>query len=63
MRVRGLNNVKRVVHTNPALLGYALAITERKKWWELSLESNQTENELLLRNGLLPKVNRPNQRR
>ena len=31
MRVRGLNNVKRVVHTNPALLGYALAITERKK--------------------------------
>ena len=60
MRVHVSNNVGRAVHTNLALLRYVLAITERKKWWELSLESSQIENELWLRNGLLLKVNRPN---
>ena len=63
MRVRGPNNVGRAVQTNPALLRYALAITERTKWWQLSLESSQIENELWLRNCLLLKVNRPNHHR
>ena len=35
MRVRGPNNVGRAVQTDPALLRYALAITEQKKCWEL----------------------------
>ena len=36
MRVRGPNNVGRAVQTDPTLLRYASAITEQKKWWELS---------------------------
>ena len=35
MRVRGSNNVGRAVQTDPTLLRYASAITEKKKSWEL----------------------------
>ena len=35
MRVRDPNNVGRAVQTGPALLRYALAITEQQKCWEL----------------------------
>ena len=38
MSVRGPNNVGRAVQTDPTLLRYALAITERKKCWELLAE-------------------------
>ena len=38
MRVRGPNNVGRVVQTDPTLLRYASAITEQKKCWELLAE-------------------------
>ena len=38
MRVRGLNNVERVVQTDPTLLRYASAIMEQKKCWELLAE-------------------------
>ena len=38
MSVRGPNNVRRVVLTNPTLLRYASAITEQKKCWELLAE-------------------------
>ena len=38
MRVRGSNNVGRVVQTHPTLLLYASAITEQKKCWELLAE-------------------------
>ena len=38
MSVRGPNNVGRAVQTNPTLLGYASAITEQKKCWELLAE-------------------------
>ena len=34
IRVRGPNNVGRVVQTDPLLFRYALAITEQKKCWE-----------------------------
>ena len=36
--VRGPNNVKRAVQTDPTLLPYASAITEQKKCWELLAE-------------------------
>jgi len=38
MRVRGPNNVGKVVQTDPTLLRYASAITEQKKCWELLAE-------------------------
>ena len=34
MRVRGPNNVGRVVQRDPTLLRYASAIMEQKKCWE-----------------------------
>ena len=39
MSVRGPNNVGRAVQTDPTLLRYASAITEKKKCWELLAES------------------------
>ena len=38
MSVRGPNNVRRAVQTDPTLLRYASAITEQKKCWELLAE-------------------------
>ena len=38
MSVRGPNNVRRALQTNPTLLRYASAITEQKKYWELLAE-------------------------
>ena len=38
MRLRGPNNVRRAVQTDPTLLRYASAITEQKKCWELLAE-------------------------
>ena len=38
MSVRDPNNVGRAVQTDPTLLGYASAITEQKKCWELLAE-------------------------
>ena len=38
MSVRGPNNVRRALQTNPTLLRYASAITEQKKCWELLAE-------------------------
>jgi len=38
MRVRGPNNVGRVVQTDPTLLHYASAIMEQKKCWEFLAE-------------------------
>ena len=38
MSVCGPNNVGRAVQTDPTLLGYASAITEQKKCWELLAE-------------------------
>ena len=38
MSVRGPNNVRRVLQTNPTLLRYASVITEQKKCWELLAE-------------------------
>ena len=38
MSVHGSNNVGRAVQTDPTLLRYASAITERKKCWELLAE-------------------------
>ena len=38
MRVRGPNNVGGAVQTDPTLLRYASAITERKKCWELLVQ-------------------------
>ena len=35
MSVRGPNNVTRAVQTDPTLLSYSSAITEKKKCWEL----------------------------
>ena len=35
MRVRGRNNVRRTVQTDPKLLRYASTITELKKCWEM----------------------------
>ena len=38
MNMRGPNNVGRAVQTDPTLLRYASAITEKKKCWELLAE-------------------------
>ena len=38
MSVRGPYDVGRTVQTDPTLLGYASAITEQKKCWELLTE-------------------------
>ena len=39
MRLRGPNNVRRAVQTDPTLLYYASAITEQKKCWNCLLKS------------------------
>ena len=38
MRMRGANNVARVVQTDPTLLSFSSAITEQKKCSELSAQ-------------------------
>jgi len=38
MRVRGPDNVRRAVQTDPTLLRYTSATTEQKKCWELLAE-------------------------
>ena len=35
MRVRGPNNIGRVVKTDPTLMSYGSVITEQNKCWEL----------------------------